>query len=143
MSRTIHILCCVLCLGCCGLAQESSASHCQGSTVADYSAELTPKAKAFLAELKTAVQAVDKRKVAAMVKYPLRVNTGEGHKTIQSASKFLTEYDRLFTASVRKAITAQTPECLFANWQGVMIGNGEVWFSEQRDGSMKIHALNP
>jgi hypothetical protein len=26
----------------------------------------------------------------------------------------------------RKAIEKHTPECLFANWQGVMIGDGEV-----------------
>jgi hypothetical protein len=34
------------------------------------------------------------------------------------------------------------PECLFANWQGVMIGDGEVWFEEQQNGSVKIKTLN-
>ena len=83
------------------------------STVAEYSANLEPKARAFLAALKAAVRTGDKQKIAAMVEYPLRVNTDKTHRMVQSTPQFLADYDRLFTASIRNAIEKQTPECLF------------------------------
>lgn len=68
----------------------------------------------------------DKQKIAAMVQYPLNVNGGKTHRVIRNSAQFLADYDRLLTAPIRKAIDKQTAECLFANWQGVMIGDGEV-----------------
>lgn len=115
---------------------------CGHSTVADFSANLQPKADAFLASLKAAVKSPDKRKVAAMVRYPLLINTSNGRKQIGTSAQLIAEYDRLFTTSVRKAIEEQTAACLFANWQGVMIGDGEVWFDEQPNGILKIKTLN-
>jgi hypothetical protein len=122
--------------------QTDRAAQCGHSTIAEFSAGLEPKAKAFLATLKAALRTAAKSKIAALVQYPLNVNTEKGHRLVRTGSQFITEYEQLFTASVRKAIEKQTPECLFANWQGVMIGDGEVWFEEQRDGSMKIKTLN-
>lgn len=72
----------------------------------------------------------DKHKVAGMVRYPLLVNRGKRHELIKTSARLMAEYDRVFTAPVRQAIERQSAECLFANWQGVMIGNGEVWFEE-------------
>ncbi len=126
-----------------GCQQADRASKCDGSTVEDYSASLAPKARAFLAGLKAAVQGADKDKVAAMVQYPLRVNLEKGSRTVRTRSEFVKDYDRLVTPTVRKAIETQAPECLFANYQGVMIGNGQVWFEEQQDGALRIKALNP
>jgi hypothetical protein len=70
------------------------------------------------------------------------VNTDKGHWFIRSNSQFGKNYYRILTPAVRKAIEKQSPECFFANWQGVMIGDGEVWFEEQRSGGMKIKTLN-
>lgn len=103
---------------------------------------MAPQARAFLADLQAAVKAADKKKVASMVRYPLLVNSGGGHRNVRTAAVFLREYDSLFTAPVRKAIAEQDPACLFANYQGVMIGSGEVWYEEQKDGGMKIKTLN-
>jgi hypothetical protein len=126
-----------------GCQQTDRASKCDGSTVEDFSASLAPKARSFLAGLKAAVQVANKEKVAAMVQYPLRVNLTKGNRTVRTAAEFVKDYDSLFTPAVRKAIETQVPECLFANYQGVMIGRGEVWFQEQQDGALRIKALNP
>jgi len=123
-------------------SQGVAKVDCGHSTVADFSPSLEPKANAFLASLKAAVKAQDKQRVAGMVQYPLLVNTAKGHKQIKASAQLIGEFDRLFTVSMRKAIEEQTPACLFANWQGVMIGNGEVWFEEQSSGTMKIKTLN-
>ncbi len=43
---------------------------------------------------------------------------------------------------MKDAIAAQTYETLFANWQGVMIGNGELWFSGVEPPVVRIIAIN-
>lgn len=117
--------------------------ECEGSTVEDFAPSLGPKARAFLADLKAAVKAGDKQKVSALVRFPLNVNLAKGRRVVRSSAEFVKDYDVLLTLTVRNAIAQQVPACLFANWQGVMIGNGEVWFEEQQNGSMKIKTLNP
>ena len=121
---------------------QVTARECGHSTVNDFSPGLVPKANAFLVSLKAAVRAQDKQKVAGMIRYPLLINMPKSHKQIRTIAEFIAEYDRLFTTSVRKAVEEQRPECLFENWQGVMIGNGEIWFEELPKSGMKIKALN-
>ena len=121
---------------------QTTTPDCGHSTVAEFSPSLQPKAESFLGALKAAVKAQDKRKVAEMSRYPLLVNMLKGHRQIKTSAQLIAEYDRLFAPSIRRAIEQQTPACLFANWQGVMIGTGEVWFEEQANGSMKIKTLN-
>lgn len=142
---SIRVLTCVLLLAAAVPAQAQTAGKgaCHSSTVEDYAPSLGPKARAFLGELRTAVKGGDRRKVAALIQYPLRVNLGKGTRLVRSSAEFVKDYDAVFTVSIRKAIERQVPACLFANYQGVMIGDGEVWFEEQQDGSMKIKALNP
>jgi hypothetical protein len=137
---------CVLCaslllLGPCP-AQQGSTPRCHNSTVAEFAPGLAPRAEAFLATLVKSVKAGDKARIAGMVQYPLSVYTGRGHRLIRNGSEFVAAYGQLFTLGVQKAVLEQVPECLFANYQGVMIGHGEVWFEEQRDGSMKIKTIN-
>jgi hypothetical protein len=125
-----------------GFPQAEKMSKCGGSTVEDYAPSLGPKARRFLASLTAAVKVGDRQKVAAMVRYPLNVYVDKGHRLVRSSPEFVKDYDRLFTPAVRRAIEKQVPECLFANWQGIMIGLGEVWFEEQKNGSMRIITLN-
>lgn len=103
---------------------------------------MAPRARAFLASLKVALGGGDKQKVAAMVQYPLRANVDKTHRLIRDSAEFVKDYNRLFTPAVVKAVERQQPECLFANWQGVMIGHGEVWFEEQKNRSIKIKTIN-
>jgi hypothetical protein len=96
----------------------------------------------FLTALQASVKAGDKQKVAMMARYPLSVYLNGRHRVIRNPPALLTDYDHIFTASMRKAIIMEAPDCLFANWQGVMIGHGEVWFEEQINGSLEIETLN-
>jgi hypothetical protein len=116
---------------------------CPGSTVDLQGAEVAKKSRAFLAELQSAVSSGNKNKVAAMVSYPLLVIHGSRKTRIKTKAIFLSNYDTIFDQHVRKAVAQQTSKCLFGNYQGAMIGNGEVWFSEQANGTMKIISVNP
>jgi hypothetical protein len=142
MNRLLRTVVLSVALTALAFPQRVTKTDCGHSTVADFSPSLQPKANAFLASLKAAVKAQDKRRVAGMMQYPLLVNMSKGHTQIKTTTQFIAEYDRLFTPPIRKAIEEQTPACLFASWQGVMIGGGEVWFEEQSNGSMKIKTLN-
>ncbi len=83
----------------------------------------------FLDSLKAAVANDDRRAVAAMVRYPIRVQLDGQGASIGSAADFVLRYPDIMNSQVRGAVLAQEVKELFVNWQGVMIGRGEVWFS--------------
>ena len=115
---------------------------CKGSTVDLQGADFAQKSRAFLSELQNAVKAEDKAKIAAMISYPLLVIRGDRKTHVKTKAEFLNQYAVIFDAHVRQAIAQQSSNCLFGNYQGAMIGNGEVWFREQPNGTMKIVTVN-
>jgi hypothetical protein len=105
--------------------------------------------EAFLARLKDAVAAGDRRSVAAMVAYPLETRVAGESVTLAVPDDVLRRYDQLFAPPVVAAIGRQTYATLFANAEGVMIGDGEIWFSgicgddACADVTVRITAINP
>lgn len=147
-SGVIHLITCLLLAISAGMpaslmAQATAASSpCQGSTVDNQGAKIAKESREFLARLQAAVRANDREQIAGMVNYPLLVFS-YGKKThIRQKSSFLDNYDEIFTPPVRNAILNQTPQCLFGNANGEMVGRGELWFSEQSTGEMKIITVN-
>lgn len=84
---------------------------------------------AFFHELKESVVRDDKRAIAALVRYPLEVFVGGRRTVVRSPAEFVKRYHEIFNDNVVRAVKAQEADALFANWQGVMLGNGQVWFS--------------
>ena len=123
-------------------AQSPVDEKCEGSTVDIQGPKTAKAARAFLADLQAAVQANDKEKIAGMISYPLNFIHGGKRVRIPDKQIFLARYDGIFDERVRTAILKQSSHCLFGNYQGEMIGNGEVWFSEMGDGSVKIITVN-
>jgi hypothetical protein len=103
----------------------------------------------FLAQLKSATAAKRWPDVAALIAYPLVVPIAGKKVKIANSALFLAHPDRIFTDKVIAAVQSQTYGSLFANAQGVMIGDGEVWFSgvcrdaQCKDPPIKITAINP
>lgn len=116
---------------------------CPGSTVDLQGADVAQTSRAFLSELQAAVKRDQREKIASMISYPLLVLHGTHRTHIRTKAQFLGHYDAIFTPHVRQAIARQSARCLFGNDQGAMIGNGEVWFSRQATGTMKIITVNP
>lgn len=97
----------------------------------------------FFDALKKAVSEGDKAAVAAMVDYPFQARIGGKSVKIRDAAHFVADYDKVVTAKVKSALHAQSYDSLFANWQGVMVGDGEIWFSGVGDANeIKITAIN-
>jgi len=104
----------------------------------------------FLSRLQGAVRVGDKSTIAGLIAYPLRVNFSEGPKTYKDRSSIERDFERIFTPRVRQAILNQEAGKLFTNYQGSMIGDGQVWFDRscsnascsKRD-PLRIKAINP
>ena len=102
------------------------------------------------AALQKVVAVNDRSKVADLVLYPLRVNgwtddvKGKGSVQFETKAELLDNYDEIFTLQVREAIVGQKVAELFVNWQGVMVGKGEVWLSasDKKPGRYGIFAVN-
>jgi hypothetical protein len=105
--------------------------------------------EAFLARLQDAVAARDRRSVAAMIAYPLETRVAGEPVTLAAPEDVVRRYDQLFMAPVVAAIARQTYATLFATAEGVMVGDGEIWFSGVcgdeacADVAVRIIAINP
>ncbi|HEY0201519.1 MAG TPA: hypothetical protein VGC24_07490 [Burkholderiaceae bacterium] len=99
--------------------------------------------RVFLERLQAAVAADDRAGVAALAAYPLNAHLGSKKVTVRDAKRFIADYDRLLSPRVKAAIARQTYANLFANAQGVSVGDGELWFSGVgRDAIVRIIAIN-
>jgi hypothetical protein len=87
--------------------------------------------------------------IALMVAYPIKVRIAGHLVRIRNSAEFISHSEDLLTPKVLAAIKRQTYASLFANDRGVMIGDGEVWFSAVcrdaacKDAPIRIIAINP
>jgi len=105
---------------------------------------------ADLGELQSAVRSDDRDAVIRLIRFPLRVNAGGKSRVYRDAQAVRVDYDRIFTRRVAEAILAQRADKLFSRDQGVMIGNGQVWFDHicptdncSPPGPLRTTAVNP
>ncbi|NUR46130.1 MAG: hypothetical protein HOP91_08265 [Sphingomonas sp.] len=104
----------------------------------------------FLGDLQSAVRNDDREALIKLIRFPLRVNAGGKSRIYRDAQAVRVDYDRVFTRRVTEAILAQRADKLFSRDEGVMIGNGQVWFDRacvNQDcsslGPVRITAINP
>lgn len=97
----------------------------------------------FFETLKKAVGTDDRAAVASMVDYPFRTRIHGKSVTIKDAKQFQAQYDDVITAKVKAAVARQTYPALFANAEGVSIGDGALWFSGiGNNDTVRIIAVN-
>ena len=83
----------------------------------------------FFELLKKASAKNDKKYLGNIVRYPITFYDHAKLKKITNHIDFEKKYSSIFNEKVRGAIAKQKYEDLFVNWQGIMVGNGEVWIS--------------
>lgn len=99
--------------------------------------------KTFFETLQRALAADDRKTVADMIDYPFHTRIAGKAVTITNAAGFVDHYDGIVTTKVKRAIAEQSYATLFANWQGMMIGDGEVWFAAVgKPAVVRITAIN-
>ncbi|WP_138753865.1 hypothetical protein [Paenibacillus sinopodophylli] len=94
--------------------------------------------------MQAAVAAGDKAAVAKLILLPLHVN-GTNPFVINTKEQFITSYDVIMTEPVKNALAVQKVEELFVRDQGVMVGNGELWFgaTQGEPQTYGLIAVNP
>lgn len=103
----------------------------------------------FLTKLKLEAKAQDWSTIADQLSYPLTVRISGRRLKFEARGQFLSHVRSILTPRVLQAIAAQRYEDLFANANGVMIGNGEIWYSgicagaDCNDAPIKITAIKP
>lgn len=87
----------------------------------------------FYGKLQKWVSKGNKEAIARHVQYPLRVNKDGQSRFVVDEKQFVTEYDQIMTEKVRHALQQQDVKQTFVNYQGVMVGNGELWLRQNGD----------
>ncbi len=82
----------------------------------------------FAAKFKSAVISNKKAEVATMIKYPLRATIRGADIMINGEAAFLSLYDSIFTTEFIRKLAGFSTHNMWANYQGVMLGDGDVWF---------------
>ncbi|MFD1992375.1 hypothetical protein ACFSGI_20590 [Paenibacillus nicotianae] len=95
----------------------------------------------FYANLRRAVANGNKEAVAKRISYPLVINSNNKKRSILKESQFITEYNTIMTAKVKKALANQRLDELFIRDMGVMIGDGELWIAPINN-KPGIYAIN-
>ena len=84
--------------------------------------------RSFFELLQDAVRAERNEQLADLFNYPFTVYASSGERVIRDRAQFLSDPAVVFNKRVREQILSQRFDDLFANWQGVMIGRGVLWF---------------
>lgn len=104
----------------------------------------------FFNSFKVAVAKDDKRKVAAMVSYPIKVYLPSNRTLkIANSARFIKFYDQIFDEKFKKLIAGTELKDLWAKSSGVATPRGEIWINGviknpkfEDEYEIKITALN-
>lgn len=92
----------------------------------------------FLDTIKQAVANDNREKISSLINYPMNIyDGGELIKTYPDSASVLENYDLIFSDQVKSELAKATFDTLFVTQEGIMIGQGQIWFNEF-DGNMKI-----
>lgn len=100
--------------------------------------------ESFAAEVRQQIVDRDWESLSDNILFPITIS----NKTYNSKKEFLAaDWDSILSEEFFHAIEEENCENLFCNYEGVMLGNGEVWVSEQLDDNnvscgLKVIAIN-
>ncbi|ANS74685.1 hypothetical protein AWM70_08865 [Paenibacillus yonginensis] len=99
---------------------------------------------AYFAKLQKAVKDNKPEQVAELISYPMNLNKNNKTFLIYSKKDFVNKYDRIFTSAVRANLLAQQVDQLFVNYQGVRVGEGDLWIGERSHklGVISVNVIN-
>lgn len=89
--------------------------------------DITPGDREFLGELKKKVVSDDREWVVNHVNFPIDVTVQGKRRHLRNPRQMMASYDDAFNNNVKNAIISQDLNTVFKNWQGIMIGHGQIW----------------
>ncbi|MBM7868726.1 hypothetical protein JOC70_000195 [Clostridium pascui] len=84
----------------------------------------------------------NKEKLAEEMSYPISVKINGKNTKIQNKAEFIKNYDLIFNPSYKQAMTNAPAKYMFANYKGIMFGEGQynMWINEiaSNNGTSKL-----
>ena len=98
----------------------------------------------FALDVKQAFLSDKKEWLAEQIAYPLTVRLNNGKKLdLQQAKDFIQNYSNIINADFKKRLRVAGCFNLFHNYQGIMMGNGEIWLtSDTENKKMLVMGMN-
>lgn len=99
----------------------------------------------FDGALRSALAKQDAGALALLVQFPLTLNYGDAHISLNDAATLQLRFAEAFPPALRSAVLAQKPDALFCKYDGLMYGNGELWANLVGEGKaqqFRITAVN-
>lgn len=94
----------------------------------------------FADKFKKAVTDDDRKIVASMIFYPIEATLNSKAVIINNEREFIKLYNDIFDKNLCNKIANSDTHNMLSNYQGVMLGDGEVWFSME-NGNIKVVAV--
>lgn len=103
-----------------------------------YDAESAEK---FAEQIRTSVN--DKAAFAKIILYPISIKTGSSSIFIENEDEMLETYDDLFGQNnFKKMIEQMYTKYMFANYMGICVENGIMWYNQDPAGDYKITSIS-
>ncbi len=87
----------------------------------------------FIKNLKVALNYGDAESFSKMVQYPLNVGSPAGTVIVENETDMVSGFDQLFPDEWRLKVINNPMKDLLANWRGILIHDGNVWFNDKID----------
>lgn len=86
----------------------------------------------FVTQIQSYVINNNKEELAEQIAYPINIKVNGKVAGIQTKDDFISKYDQIINANFKQVISNTVTKYLFANYQGIMFGNGKynLWISE-------------
>lgn len=86
--------------------------------------------ESFMKTVKASILRGDKNWIANHIHYPLKTTLdGKTSVTIKNAEQLTANFDRIFHPEFKNNIASLCSCNLFTNYQGAMLGNGQIWMN--------------
>lgn len=99
----------------------------------------------FMKQVKESILSGNAEWIASNIQYPIKVNVSTGTSarvTITSKQQFIEKSALIFNEAYKTKIKNDVPYDIFGNYQGYMLGSGEIWVRPGTNGGIKIIAIN-
>jgi hypothetical protein len=110
---------------------------------------ITTSDKAFFEQIRNSILTDDIDWLAKSVAYPIVLRPAGNEIAVRNKHDLKKRSKLILNEHLKSVVRTQSPDTLFKNWQGVMIGDGEIWYSkiiekgrEKRGWVLRVIAIN-
>ena len=100
----------------------------------------------FVSKIQGYIANDNKEKLAEEIQYPINVKINGKVTKIQNKDELIKNYDKIFYVDYKQKISKAPTKYLFVNYQGIMVGVGELWINDVistgSDSKLMVIAIN-